>query len=266
MTCAKRTQIIGPTHDLLQQHRRGSLRFAPRVQNVALKAPKALDLFCGAGGVSMGLHRAGFDVVGIDLHPQPQYPFTFIQADALAPPVRLSDFDLICASPPCQAHSKTRAIHGRDHPDLIPQTRALLADCGVPYCIENVPGAKLDGFYLCGTMFGLKVIRHRHFEASFPILTPSCGKHGSTNSHRGYSTGAEFVTVAGNNYRRVEGAVAMGITWPMPRDRLSQAIPPAYSEFIGREFLRQQSLGAVGPSAGCVASQILKPSPPDGDV
>lgn len=203
--------------------------------------PRAVDLFCGAGGVSMGLHRAGFDVTGVDLHPQPQYPFRFIQADALQPPVRLADFDFVWASPPCQAHSKTRAIHGNDYPDLIPQTRALLQASGVPYAIENVPGAPLvNASMLCGTMFGLKVIRHRHFECSFQLLTPRCGRHGPTNSHRGYSTGAAFICVAGNNYRRTEGAAAMGIDWMRTRAELSEAIPPAYSEFIARAFLAQQ--------------------------
>jgi len=194
---------------------------------------RALDLFCCAGGASMGLSKAGFEVVGVDIRPQPNYPFEFHLADALTFPPE--GFDFIWASPPCQAHSKTRAIHGKDYPDLIPQTREKLKKSGLPFVIENVPGAPLEGsFMLCGTMFGLKVIRHRNFEASFTVLTPECGRHGSTNSHRGYSTGAEFVTVAGNNYRRVEGAAAMGIDWYMPRSELSQAIPPAYSEFIGR--------------------------------
>lgn len=198
---------------------------------------KALDLFCCAGGASVGLHRAGFEVVGVDIEPQPHYPFEFHQANALNFP--LDGFDFIWASPPCQAHSKTRAIHGKEYPDLIPQTRDRLQKSNTLWAIENVPGAPLnDTITLCGTMFGLKVIRHRLFELSFPILfVPQCGRHGSTNSHRGYSTGAEFVTVAGNNYRRVEGAAAMGVDWHMPRDRLSQAIPPAYSEFIGKEAM-----------------------------
>lgn len=200
---------------------------------------RALDLFCGAGGVSMGLHRAGFDVTGVDIRPQPNYPFTFIQADALDSGLDLATFDFIAASPPCQAHSKTRAIHGYDYPDLIPQTREMLIASGVPYAIENVPGAPLQSpIMLCGTMFGLRVIRHRLFETSFPILAPKCGRHGSTNSHRGYSTGGEFITVAGNNYRRVEGAAAMGIDWPMTRPELSQAIPPSYAEFIGRAAIQ----------------------------
>jgi DNA (cytosine-5)-methyltransferase 1 len=212
----------------------------------------------------MGLHRAGFEVVGVDIEAQPHYPFEFHQADALTFP--LDGFDFIWASPPCQAHSKTRAITGKTYPDLIPQTRARLKEKGGLWAIENVPGAPLHNpIMLCGTMFGLQVIRHRHFETSFPMFVPECGKHGSTNSHRGYSTGAEFVTVAGNNYRRVEGAAAMGMTdWYMPRDRLSQAIPPAYSEFIGRAALNQlRQTAAVGELIGALAEAnafILAPA------
>jgi DNA (cytosine-5)-methyltransferase 1 len=210
---------------------RSPYKAAPRAPERKLRA---LDLFCCSGGASMGLHRAGFEIVGVDIEPQPYYPFEFHKADALTYP--LEGFDFIWASPPCQAHSKTRAIHGKNYPDLIPQTRSRLERTAATWAIENVPGAPLrNTITLCGTMFGLKVIRHRLFELNFPIImVPQCGRHGPTNSHRGYSTGAEFVTVAGNNYRRVEGAAAMDIGWYMPRDRLSQAIPPAYSEFIGR--------------------------------
>lgn len=201
--------------------------------------PLAIDLFCCAGGAAMGLHRAGFDVIGVDIKPQPRYPFRFIQGDALNPPIDLARADFIWASPPCQAYSKTRAIHGKEHPNLIPQTRDILKKINALTVIENVPGAPLrDSFTLCGTMFGLRVIRHRNFEANFFVMAPHCGKHGPTNSHRSYSTGAEFITVAGNNYRRVEGAAAMGIDWMSSRAELSQAIPPAYSEFIGRQALQ----------------------------
>ncbi len=200
---------------------------------------RALDLFCCSGGATRGLQLAGFHVTGVDIEAQPHYcGDVFIQADALT--VSLDGYDFIWASLPCQAHSKTRAIHGKEYPDLIPATRERLKSHGGLWVIENVPGAPLENaFMLCGTMFGLRVIRHRHFEASSPVLAPECGSHGPTNSHRGYSTGAAFVTVAGNNYRRVEGAEAMQVDWYMPRDRLSQAIPPAYSEFIGKTALEQ---------------------------
>jgi DNA (cytosine-5)-methyltransferase 1 len=208
--------------------------------------PMALDLFCGAGGVSMGLNRAGYEVFGVDIAPQPHYPFAFAQADALRPPFDLSRFDLIWASPPCQAHVSLRWMHNaKKHADLIPATRALLAGSGRPYVIENVPGAKTlgTGLVLCGSMFGLgaegaELRRHRHFETSFLVLTEPCkhrrgrvigvyGGHG--RDRRRLVNTRDFSTEA----RRE----AMGIDW-MTGNELSQAIPPAYAEFIGRAALR----------------------------
>jgi DNA (cytosine-5)-methyltransferase 1 len=200
----------------------------------------------------MGLHRAGFDVIGVDHKRQPRYPFTFVQADALKPPFDLSRFDFIWASPPCQAFVSLRWMHNsREHPDLIEPTRAMLAasGCGA-WCIENVPGAPLlTEFVLCGTMFDLghgdaELLRHRKFETSWrmPLFSiPPCrhgrrrrvigvyGGHGRDrrrlNSDRG---GQDFPVIA-----RQE---AMGIDW-MTGEELSNAIPPAYSEFIGRAAL-----------------------------
>jgi DNA (cytosine-5)-methyltransferase 1 len=201
--------------------------------------PKALDLFCCAGGAGMGLHQAGFDVVGVDIKPQSRYPFEFHQADALAYP--LDGFDFIWASPPCQKYSVTAALHpSREHPDLIDPVRARLAAHGTPYVIENVVGAPLfNPIMLCGTMFGLRVYRHRMFEASFFLSALPHGKHvqGSTGSHRGYSRGNPMVCVAGHNFKREEAEQAMGIDWMSSREQLSQAIPPAYSEYIGRAAL-----------------------------
>jgi DNA (cytosine-5)-methyltransferase 1 len=204
---------------------------------------RVLDLFCGAGGAAMGLHRvwSEAEIIGVDIRPQPRYPFTFIKADAMT--FSLDGFDFIWASPPCQGYSKTRKImEGKGIPNprahnLIPEVRERLVLSGVPWVIENVPGAPLrDPVTLCGTMFGLRVLRHRRFESSFQIPQPQCRKHGGTNSHRGYSTGAEFVTVGGHNFRRVEGAAAMDIDWMANRAELSEAIPPAYSEFIARQL------------------------------
>src|SRR5258708_28352590 len=130
---------------------------------------KVLDLFCGAGGAAMGLPRAWPDaeILGVDIVPQPRYPFKFVQADAMTFP--LEGYDFIWASPPCQAFSKTRRITGKEYPDLIDPIRQRFPT-RIPYVIENVTGAPLFApVMLCGTMFGLKVIRHRNFETNFPF-------------------------------------------------------------------------------------------------
>lgn len=145
---------------------------------------RLLDLFCGAGGAAMGYSQAGFtEIVGVDIEPQPNYPFDMYVADAIyyATTDNLQRFDLIHASPPCQRFSTLayRNGNGDDWPDLIPPTRKLLKESGVPYVIENVEGAPLvDPVMLCGTMFdGLRVLRHRLFETSFPVEVPEHGRH-----------------------------------------------------------------------------------------
>ena len=208
--------------------------------------PRALDLFCCAGGAGMGLHRAGFDVVGVDIRPQPRYPFEFHQADAISFPVE--GFDFIWASPPCQAHTSMKSMHNaRTHLDLIPATRAKLMASGLPYVIENVVGAPLrDAFTLCGTMFGLgyedaQLRRHRQFEANFPVLAPKCQHtkgsrtigiygEGCRDSRRKFDKTIPEFTVK-------QGRIAMDAPW-MTIAELCEAIPPAYSEFIGRAAMR----------------------------
>ncbi len=209
--------------------------------------PKLLDLFCGAGGAGMGYHRAGFDVTGVDIEPQKRYPFQFIQADALEYlAAHGHEYDVIHASPPCQEFSTTKALPNvGDYPDLIEPVRDLLLATGKPYVMENVPAAPLHNpLLLCGSMFGLALRRHRIFESRPPIWFPpgpcQCS-HLYTNSARGYSAfknGATAITVAGNNYPLVDGLEAMGIDWMGSRDELSQAIPPAYTEFIGRHMMQ----------------------------
>lgn len=198
----------------------------------------------------MGLHRAGFDVVGVDIRPQESYPFPFVHADALD--VDLCGFDLIWASPPCQRYSAATRQTGKPsaHPDLIAPIRARLQVIGSLYVIENVLGAPLvDPVMLCGAMFGLGVVRHRLFEVSFPYTAPEHKRHA------GSLVTGEYVTVAGNGgvpswtlkererrglprhregeYSLANWRRAMGIDW-MDRAELVEAIPPAYAEHIGR--------------------------------
>lgn len=188
----------------------------------------------------MGLYRAGFDVTGIDINPQPHYPFRFIQADALYPPVDLHRFDFIWASPPCQAYIRSGNVHRDKHPRLIESVRSKLRDSGVPWVIENVPGAPMRAdLILCGTMFGLGVRRHRWFEGS-PALAPfvpaDCN-HGKpitgVYGHPHGNGGAWRNMLPGNleTWSR-----EMQIDW-METHELALAIPPAYSEYIGRQFL-----------------------------
>lgn len=209
--------------------------------------PRLLDLFCGAGGCSVGYHRAGFDVVGVDHKPQPRYPFEFHQADALKFLAEHGrEFAAIHASPPCQRFSKgTKRWKGRSdtHPDLVGPTRELLGRSRLPWVIENVVCAPLrNAVMLCGTMFGLKVFRHRLFESSILLMAPTHPRHnGTTGAHRGYSTAASgrngYVCVAGHNFERQAASEAMGIHWMGSRYELAQAIPPAFTEFVGRQLL-----------------------------
>jgi DNA (cytosine-5)-methyltransferase 1 len=211
-----------------------------------------LDLYCGAGGAGRGYADAGFEVVGVDIRPQPHYPYEFHQADAIEFLMRYGrDFDLIHASPPCQAYTRLRGLvearwGRREYPDLIAATREALTRIGRPYIIENVPGAPLvNPVMLCGAMFGLRVYRHRLFETSFPILVPPHPPHkGRTASHRGVSSfarGASYICVAGHNFCVADARDAMGIDWMSARE-IAQAIPPAYTAFIGRSYMRWKTL------------------------
>ena len=197
----------------------------------------------------MGYHRAGFEVVGVDISPQPHYPFTFVQADALAPPFNLTDFDLVHASPPCQAYtSMSNRWRGKGtladaRLDLVGATRAVFNESGTPWVIENVRGAPLAGFTLTGEMFGLGVHRPRIFEASWLILVPEAPPpfRDSVPVYGKSPDGRRLWTrVDGTELRAAssvdEASVAMGIDW-LPWHELKESIPPAYTEFIGRAFM-----------------------------
>lgn len=213
--------------------------------------PKALDLFCGAGGASMGMANAGFDVTGMDIRPQPRYPFRFLQGDALTADLR--GYDFVWASPPCQAHCDLKKMHNaKRHEDLIPATRRLLAKSGKPYVIENVEGAPLHNpIMLCGTMFGLgscgaELRRHRLFEINWGFFLPPCCNHSSPRVigvYGGHGRDRRR-TVNTQDFPTEARREAMGIWW-MTGSELSQAIPPAYLEYLcGQLFLT----GAVAPA------------------
>lgn len=234
------------------------LPIAGMVTKSGLK-PRLLDLFCCAGGAGVGYSRAGFEVLGVDLNPQPRYPLPFIQSDATKlDPKFIASFDAIHASPPCQSYSDLAKRNGNADawPRLIDPVRAMLAASGLPYVIENVEGAPLlNPTVLCGTMFkGLRVLRHRLFEANFPLLAPPHGKHPKCHTfdkrkaHYGKTDEMrDFVSVNGGGNCSVAAArEAMGIDW-MTKDELNEAIPPAYTEFIGRQLLYH--ISAHGPTA-----------------
>jgi DNA (cytosine-5)-methyltransferase 1 len=221
---------------------------------------RLLDLFCCAGGAGKGYSDAGFDVVGVDIRPQPNYPFTFLQADALTlHPDFIASFDAIHASPPCQSYSDLAKRNGNADkwPRLIEPVREMLVQSGLPYVIENVEGAPLvNPVVLCGTMFpGLRVLRHRLFETNFSITVPPHGKHPKVHtfdkrkSHYGKTNEwTDFVQVTGGGNCTVAAARdAMGIDW-MSKSEINEAIPPAYTQFIGEHLLRHLQLICHGPT------------------
>ena len=238
--------------------------------------PRLLDLFCGAGGAAVGYHRAGFEVVGVDISPQPRYPFEFVQADALefvgglspfprpalessekglVPDREIPDapawggFDAIHASPPCQSYSRALRHMSLPQPELISEAQELLDATGLPYVIENVPGAPLpradtlDGRYgleLCGTQFGLLIARHRLFEMSFPMVAPhrscTCSERNVLNPYNA-KTRQRMVGDAKGDMAEIVWRAEMGVPW-MNRYEGREAVPPAYTEFIGHQLMQ----------------------------
>lgn len=205
--------------------------------------PRLLDLFCGAGGAAMGYYRAGFSVTGVDIAAQPNYPFDNFQGDALEfLDKHGAEFDAIHASPPCQAYTPLGALHPhKTYPDLVAVTRTMLDALGTPYIIENVMAAPLDksrSITLCGGMFGLRTYRHRRFESWIELTAPAHPKHvtlTATKQRRARWAEGWHVSITGDVGIYV-GPEAMGIDW-MTGNELCQAIPPAYTEHIGRQLV-----------------------------
>ena len=209
--------------------------------------PKLLDLFCGAGGAAMGYYRAGFDVVGVDIKPQPRYPFEFVQDDVTtwdALDISKGRYDAIHASPPCQFYTVAKNNGScQKAVDLVPWTLALLRSQDAPWIVENVAGAPLpSAIQLCGASFGLgtgefDLNRHRYFETNFGLLAPPCQhRRGQTVGVYGNGTNSYHRAKFGRCVRAIELREAMGIDW-MNRKELSQAIPPAYTEWIGTRLM-----------------------------
>lgn len=222
--------------------------------------PRALDLFCGAGGASMGLHRAGFDVTGVDIAPQPNYPFKFVQSCALS--LDLRGFAFVWASPPCQRHSRMSGCRdglAQTYPDLIQPVREKLQKWGGPYIIENVVGAPLiNPIMLCGTMFGLELYRHRLFESNCHIEAPFHPKHTIPASKAGHWKPGTIISVAGNCAPVWMARKAMGIDWTT-RAELVEAIPPAFSEYLANQiFMKLDAQGCMLCEAcGCKPAGLI---------
>lgn len=209
--------------------------------------PRLLDLFCSAGGASKGYSLAGFDVVGVDIAPQPHYPFEFHQADALT--FSLEGFDAIHASPECKSYTNCNLSPKEKYQQLIAPIRERLIATGKPYIIENVMGAKKHmnaSIMLCGTMFGLRTMRHRLFETNIPVFFPpfACDHRDAPIAVYGHSVWDSSLigTRRKDGKSRPDsvsieiGRATMGIDW-MNMDELAEALPPVYTRFLGEQLL-----------------------------
>ncbi len=219
---------------------------SPIPQPTRMVLMRLLDLYCKAGGASKGYEDAGFEVTGVDIKKQKRYPYTFIQADCLELMQDLDflrSFDVIAASPPCQTHSRTKHLRDAqgkttDKVDLIPQTREKLIESGVPYVIENVPGAPLiKPVQMCGSSFGLKVRRHRLFESNLELIGSVCDHKTQGKPVGIYGSMKDEIPGGGHTAKSIEQArETMGIDWMLWGD-LVEAIPPRYTYEIGKQLI-----------------------------
>jgi len=227
---------------------RRSRQQGPLLREVLVGQVRILDTYCCQGGASMGYYEAGFEVVGVDIDPQPRYPFEFHQGDAIQ---YIRDhgreYDAIHASPPCQLYSKTHRIMRSDFPDLIGPTREALDSTGVPYIIENVEdaaGELRNPVRLCGGMFGLETYRHRLFETNWGLTAPAHLEHIAKTTKMGRAVKpGEFMHVVGNFTGVDHARHVMGMPWAN-RDGLREAIPPAYSAYVGTQLARLLAVAA----------------------
>lgn len=230
------------------------------------RRPLLVDLFCCEGGAAVGYHRAGFDVVGVDIVKRPRYPFEFVQADAMTFP--LDGYDAIHASPPCQHYSVTKHTHNKEHPDLLGPMLERLAAVRVPWVVENVPGAPVPNAYeLCGASFGCEAVdvdgaplvlrRHRLFASNVALLIPPCAcahyRRAGIRVGGVYGGGPENRRIANRNLGTFRGgytptkdvcAALIGVDH-MTKYGLSQAIPPAYTEHIGHQLMAYLEVSAA---------------------
>lgn len=219
-----------------------------------MRRPRLLDAYCCAGGASVGYERAGFDVEGVELNPRPDYPFKQYEGDAVAF-IREHGhkYDVIVGSPPCQAHTTlTKGNRGRgwsdEHVDLIAATRDAMIEADRPYVIENVMGARsqlVNPIMLCGLSFGLRVFRHRLFESNVMLTAPEHPSHKGRRVagwRHGVKHEGDMVAVYGDGGGKgsvADWQAAMGIDWTADKVCLAEAIPPAYTEWIGTQLLAQ---------------------------
>ena len=203
---------------------------------------RLLDLYCCGGGAGVGYSRSGFEVVGVDIEHQPKYPFKLIQSDAIEYLLKHGhEYDAIHASPPCQNNTSSTKVHkaaGKVYECFIERTREALIKVGKPYIIENTMDAPLlNPVVLCGLMFGLKTYRHRLFESNIKLTAPNHSKHIAKNTKMGRKPiDGEFIQVVGHFSGVGFAREAMGIDW-LGQKELAQAIPPAYTEYVGKQLI-----------------------------